>query len=134
MHCIYFIRPKLICVLCKQCRWLDRLVLAFNCHGTCVLPPTYQYWRFVFMIIFVSLPCHSLLLTERFLLYHHLEGLDRSLRLIYQHELTRRTPFEHANCYNCYILGHHKENHQARPPFDNKSMPRDNQNGRLVVD
>ena len=41
---------------------------------------------------------------------------------------------QHADCYNCYILDHHKENHQARPPFDNKSMPRDNQNGRLVVD
>ena len=42
--------------------------------------------------------------------------------------------FDNVTCYNRYILGHHKENHQARPPFDNKSMPRDNQNGRLVVD
>ena len=49
------------------------------------------------MIIFVTLPCHSLLLTERFLLHHHLEDLNRSLRLIFQHELTRMTPFEHAN-------------------------------------
>ena len=49
------------------------------------------------MIIFVTLPCHSLLLTERFLLHHHLEGHDRSLRLIFQHELTRMTPFEHVN-------------------------------------
>ena len=62
-----------------------------------LLPLTYQHWRYIFMIIFVILPCHSLLLTERFLLHNHLEGLNRSLRLIFQHELTRMTRFEHAN-------------------------------------
>ena len=66
-----------------------------------ILPPTYHNWRFVSRIIFVIFPCHSLLLAERFLLHHHLEGLDRSLGLIYEHELTSRTPFKHANHVLC---------------------------------